>query len=439
MQISVCDNPIVRANTNLQLPLINDATLRAWFKTRVTCLERQQLTQHLQMPVPAAPSMPIPLARQQPATLDEGQEDIRHEFKLPQNTAGTGKARRKRAAVKIQAAVPIAPSPSTSISMLCVPSAQPGSAPILFTLRQQILSMMERPAEQKPPPQPSTAGTSSMPAPSTPQPQAVSRKVSRTTAWRQRKRQQLEEELGVSMPRSRRKESTVCGQCHCPEIPGHGQCHGVWWIEIHGHGQCHGVWWIEIPGHGQCHGVWWIEIHGHGQCHGVWWIEIHGQCHGVWWIEIHGHGQCHGVWWIEIHGHGQCHGVWWIEIHGHVQCHGVWWIRPWPMSRGVVDRDPWPVSRGVVDRDPWPVSRGVVDRDPWPVSRGVVDRDPRPWPVSRGVDRDPWPVSRGVVDRDPWPWPVSRGNLPAEDVFKWTKMYNDTGNLGMSDLPFLIP
>ncbi|KAL8581621.1 hypothetical protein ACOMHN_049182 [Nucella lapillus] len=109
MQISVCDNPIVRANTNLQLPLINNATLRAWFKTRVTCLERQQLTKYLQMLVPAAPSMPIPLARQQPATLDEGQEDIRHEFKLPQNTAGTGKARRKRAAVKIQAAVPIAP------------------------------------------------------------------------------------------------------------------------------------------------------------------------------------------------------------------------------------------------------------------------------------------------------------------------------------------
>ncbi|KAL8581630.1 hypothetical protein ACOMHN_049186 [Nucella lapillus] len=109
MQISVCDNPIVRANTNLQLPLINNATLRAWFKTRVTCLERQQLTKYLQMPVPAAPSMPIPLARQQPATLDEGQEDIRHEFKLPQNTAGTGKARRKCAAVKIQAAVLIAP------------------------------------------------------------------------------------------------------------------------------------------------------------------------------------------------------------------------------------------------------------------------------------------------------------------------------------------
>ncbi|KAL8581634.1 hypothetical protein ACOMHN_049190 [Nucella lapillus] len=153
------------------------------FKTCVTCLERQQLTQHLQMPVPAAPSMPIPLARQQTATLDEGQEDIRHEFKLPKNTAGTGKARRKRAAVKIQAAVPIAPSPSTSIPLLCVPSAQPGSAPILFTLPQKMLSTMERPAEQKPPQQPSAAGTSSMPAPSTPQPQAVYRKVPRTTAW----------------------------------------------------------------------------------------------------------------------------------------------------------------------------------------------------------------------------------------------------------------
>ncbi|KAL8577743.1 hypothetical protein ACOMHN_065560 [Nucella lapillus] len=171
---------------------------------RVTCLERQGLTQHLQMPVPAAPSMPIPLARQQPATLDEGQKDIRHQFQLPQNTAGTGEARRKRAAVKIQAAVPIAPSPSTSIPLLCLPSAQPYSAPTLFTLPQQILSTMERPAEQKPPPQPSTAGTSSMLVPSTPQPQSVSRKVSRTTAWRQRKRQQLEEELGVSMPRSRR-------------------------------------------------------------------------------------------------------------------------------------------------------------------------------------------------------------------------------------------
>ncbi|KAL8622718.1 hypothetical protein ACOMHN_009352 [Nucella lapillus] len=229
MQLSVCDNPIVRANTTLQLPLINMATLRAWFKMRVTCLERQGLQMHLQMPVPAAPSKDFPLARKQPATLDEGQGDIRHEFKMPQNTAGTGKVRRKRAAVKIQAAVPIAPSPSTSIPLLCLPSAQPGSAPIIFTLPQQMHATLERPAAP-PPPQPSTAGTSSMPAPSTSQPQAVCRKVSRTTAWRQLKRQQLEEELGVSMPKSRRKESTVCGQCQCPREPQtHGQYYGVWW------------------------------------------------------------------------------------------------------------------------------------------------------------------------------------------------------------------
>ncbi|KAL8569749.1 hypothetical protein ACOMHN_007272 [Nucella lapillus] len=228
MQLSVCDNRIVRANTTLQLPLINMATLRAWFKMRVTCLERQNLQRHLQMPVPAAPSKDFPLARKQPATLDEGQRDIRHEFKMPQNTAGTGKVSRKRAAVKIQAAVPIAPSPSTSIPLLCLPSAQPGSAPIIFTLPQQMHATLERPAA--PPPQPSTAGTSSMPAPSISQPQAVCRKVSRTTAWRQRKRQQLEEDLGVSMPKSRRKESTVCGQCQCPREPQtHGQYYGVWW------------------------------------------------------------------------------------------------------------------------------------------------------------------------------------------------------------------
>ncbi|KAL8587203.1 hypothetical protein ACOMHN_013289 [Nucella lapillus] len=181
MQLSVCDNPIVRANTTLQLPLINMATLRAWFKMRVTCLERQGLQRHLQMSVPAAPSKDLPLARQQPATLDEGQDDIRHEFKLPQNTAGTGKARRKRAAVT----VPLAPSPSTSIPLLCLLSAQPSSAPIIFTLPQQMHFTMERPAAQTAPPQPSTAGTSSMPAPSTSQPQAVSRKVPRTTSQRQ--------------------------------------------------------------------------------------------------------------------------------------------------------------------------------------------------------------------------------------------------------------
>ncbi|XP_076460318.1 uncharacterized protein LOC143293387 isoform X1 [Babylonia areolata] len=205
----VLNNPLVMDNTCLQLPDINQATVRDWVNKQAKEQEKQVLQHGLPYQPPAlTANEPLPPALPLASTLDVGGEEDRHTYHLPESTAGSAPTVRQRAAP-----VPI------PVTFMQLPDTGAGTAqPQAFLVLSGV--------------QTDTAGVPTIFQPVTAVP---SQPVPKTTNW-YRKKQQARQEAGENVRINKRHTPMyTCGKCKKPRLKevaeelAHTQVSGAWW------------------------------------------------------------------------------------------------------------------------------------------------------------------------------------------------------------------
>ncbi|XP_070203744.1 uncharacterized protein [Littorina saxatilis] len=210
----VLNNARVMEGTRLQLADINQATLTAWDRDRIRRQEREVLEQGLRYQAPPmTASQPLPRPNPQPESLEMGNDDPRHEFVLPENTAGKAKKMKRKKAPPVPA-----PTPGVSTTAVADPSRP---HPYAFLLPS---TQPDQPHPLLLPLPPSPHLPHLIPTPARP--------VPATTDWYRKRRLEMKERGEDVVLHKRRKEISTCKQCGKDRLPHtHKQYYGAWWCE----------------------------------------------------------------------------------------------------------------------------------------------------------------------------------------------------------------